>query len=137
MECLGVMEDEKLFLCPRCGTIRHWGQTHVPKLVERCRQFEKNPDVHLPKLGVWHRLGIAESINLLGDRPGDASAKLEEQRQRSLSELAKMPTFACPYCDKKFVFGHGVTETPQHDCGSGPCPGSGEIAIRLNKETPS
>lgn len=69
--------------CPRCGTVSQTFGTderhdYVPKLVERCREFEL---VVMPKLnGVgigdnstvrteWRRIGLAESINPPGKRP--------------------------------------------------------------------
>lgn len=76
MEQLGRVNFEVCFLCPRCGTVKvqylanpNAESVYVPKLVERCRNFET--DSLLPLLAVsgeigklWHRLGIAESINL-------------------------------------------------------------------------
>ena len=61
--------------CPRCGTLRlTTPRGHVndepPKLVARCREFEKQTaDLDPPILGDWRRLGIAESINPPADRP--------------------------------------------------------------------
>jgi hypothetical protein len=50
---------------------------YVPKLVERCRAFAADP--LLPLLAVsgevgklWHRLGIAESLNIPENRSPDA-----------------------------------------------------------------
>jgi Zn-finger nucleic acid-binding protein len=62
------------FLCPRCGTVSRQGgtmpETYVPKLVERCREFEKT---HIPRtsgyMDLWKRDGIAESIHVPGERP--------------------------------------------------------------------
>jgi uncharacterized C2H2 Zn-finger protein len=64
------------FWCPRCGTIRttskdeteQWVNTDdVPKLVERCREIERSAHP-VPLFQMWHRLGIAEAINLPGQR---------------------------------------------------------------------
>lgn len=64
--------------CERCGTVvesmydgKPIGRNaYVPKLVGRCREFEK---IALSSRGVeendvWHRLGIPESINLPENR---------------------------------------------------------------------
>ncbi len=62
--------------CPRCGTLLMASGDHmdifVPKLVKRCREFERI----IPTIIVgpawdseWRGLGIAESINLPGERP--------------------------------------------------------------------
>ena len=87
--------EPRIFQCPRCGTTKkttlvlardgHGGKSvadvsevvFVPKLVERCREFEgwmssqgKDLRRFYPE-GIreeLHRLGIAESINLPGDR---------------------------------------------------------------------
>lgn len=70
--CIGIMSDGfATYWCSRCGSLCYNNDkaVDVPKLVERCRQFESNK--LLPLLAVccevgklWHRLGIAESINL-------------------------------------------------------------------------
>ncbi len=70
------------FWCPRCGTIREEradGETNdeAPKLVERCREFEKqSPAVSPTSDGrrltsgrLWVQLGIHESINTPANRP--------------------------------------------------------------------
>ncbi len=69
------------FWCPRCGSIRMQGGMHpeAPKLVERCREFRaaRHPSFKAevgifgdPVLAAeWVRLGIAEAINVSGDRP--------------------------------------------------------------------
>lgn len=71
--------DTRLFWCERCGTIvgqdvnGEVNYTEVPKLVNRCRQFEMTfPPGNLPSVSYsqeWKRLGIAESINTPKDRP--------------------------------------------------------------------
>ncbi len=59
------------FWCPRCGTIREEvtgaaPDDSVPKLVERCREFE---DLWLPlSPDGWKRLGIAEAIHTPDER---------------------------------------------------------------------
>lgn len=76
-----------LFWCGRCGTVHSEpsgrvdpsgesnvadGYYGVPKLVERCREFQLQMTVGTglgsqyaskPLKELWHRLGIAESIN--------------------------------------------------------------------------
>jgi hypothetical protein len=58
--------------CPRCGTMVMDHDVYIPRLVDRCRQFE---EVILPKNNMtpmaadWRRLGIAESINIPANRP--------------------------------------------------------------------
>jgi hypothetical protein len=57
--------------CPRCGTLNIPGlfePTTVPKLVARCRAFEKCITLE-GELIIWTKLGIRESINVPGDRP--------------------------------------------------------------------
>ena len=66
----------RYFHCPRCGTfvIRDATNTigdtvYVPKLVERCREFERSQlagpewSSTIAAAKVWHSLGIRESIN--------------------------------------------------------------------------
>jgi hypothetical protein len=65
------------FHCPRCGTVvlkipSRPDSVYVPKLVERCRQFEPALDTEEVSNRVarlWHTFGISESINLPEDRP--------------------------------------------------------------------
>lgn len=60
--------------CPKCGTVKvstespNVTYTLTPKLVERCREFEK---VILDDLAIapWIATGIAEAINKPEDRP--------------------------------------------------------------------
>ena len=65
----GGNEDLRLFLCPRCGTVKieDANETepivYVPKLVERCREFERRIGIRPVVEGLWHSLGIRESIN--------------------------------------------------------------------------
>lgn len=61
---------ESVFWCPRCGTL-HPNHEHaeVPKLVERCREFEERR--HLVAAGdfrPWFTLGVAESIRPPAER---------------------------------------------------------------------
>ena len=78
MECLTV----GYFLCPRCGTVRVVGAgvealvtlaVVVPKLVERCREFETTiPSIDAGERDakdVWRAEGIAESIRPPEYRP--------------------------------------------------------------------
>ncbi len=64
----GGPEDELTrFLCPRCGTVKVTepdvpDEIYVPKLVERCREFQATLGPLLNGT-IWCRLGIAESIN--------------------------------------------------------------------------
>lgn len=67
------------YWCPRCGTLRtigKYGGDDVPKLVERCQEFERNlaPAVHPGNdahghMERWESIGIAEAINLPDARP--------------------------------------------------------------------
>ena len=66
MQLFGRLEGSPLYHCPRCGTVKHWGIVSVPKLVDRCRQFG---DALEPLRELCKRLGIAESINVPGERP--------------------------------------------------------------------
>lgn len=70
-------ESQKIYQCPRCGTttISHFTApaeltAYVPKLVERCRQFEFTiTGVCAKHADIWNRLGIMESINPPEKRP--------------------------------------------------------------------
>jgi hypothetical protein len=76
MACLSL--EPKTFWCSRCGTISQPKDNgnptdfHVPKLVERCRQFEDgigrdiNQEAWPGK--IWHKLGISESIRTPEER---------------------------------------------------------------------
>lgn len=72
--------------CPRCGTLTvtrtttdgdgdeeklsHHSNTYVPKLVERCREFERGiPTNVVSEMREWKRIGIAEAINKPEERP--------------------------------------------------------------------
>lgn len=64
--------------CPRCGsmkrrnlhTVEQKTDSHVPKLVARCRAFEAEGwPVNGSCTEAWKRLGISESINLPEARP--------------------------------------------------------------------
>jgi hypothetical protein len=68
-------------LCPMCGTVKieavdpglsggFMDRVCVPKLVERCRELEKELGIREPE-GAWMRLGIHEAINTPGNRPGE------------------------------------------------------------------
>ena len=74
LESLGRSDrGDVFFLCPRCGTVKvdalenHGDKVYVPKLVERCREFERTfPPGNPPSVSYsreWERLGIAEAIN--------------------------------------------------------------------------
>jgi hypothetical protein len=79
MQCLKANDfaSPGIFWCPRCGTI--CGQTDIPqgdrpqapKLVERCREFEKSLVAAgmMTDVQPWRTLGIAESIHPPADRP--------------------------------------------------------------------
>lgn len=59
----------RMFHCPRCGTLVGSpvaGAVHVPALVRRCREFKVYAGATAEPN--WNRLGIAESINLPGNR---------------------------------------------------------------------
>lgn len=76
----GTDDDLPIFWCSRCGTLKIGATaTDVPKLVERCREFEEWMSSQGKDLRRFypegikeelHRLGIAESINKPGDRHG-------------------------------------------------------------------
>lgn len=59
------------FHCPRCGTLRApWlrDAVSVPSLIQRARDFGATLG---PRWGeLWHQLGVAECINLPGQRGG-------------------------------------------------------------------
>ncbi len=58
--------DGCAYWCPRCGTVKVDGASHhVPKLVERCRQFDADT-MSSPE---WRRLGVAEAISRPEERP--------------------------------------------------------------------
>lgn len=55
--------------CPRCGTAKFADDVYVPKLVTRCREFEKSLTGHCAvHMYEWHVLGIDESINVPSGR---------------------------------------------------------------------
>lgn len=100
--------------CERCGTmVARYPNGHenvyVPKLVERCRQFEQaeiralDPLHPAPKL--WHRLGIAESINVPSNRPGAERAEVPTCPACKGSGGGVDPALRCPACK-----GSGVTK---------------------------
>ncbi len=72
------------FLCDRCGTVvriysadpNGYRDVYVPKLVERCREFEMNHlaehTISAKDFRAWTGLGIAESINTPENRKGGA-----------------------------------------------------------------
>ncbi len=68
------------FHCPRCDTVKIIRPGHplgdavyVPKLVERCREFERSfPPGNPPTVSYsdwWKRLGITESIGPVRPQP--------------------------------------------------------------------
>ena len=77
MQSLGGGGDDVWHWCPRCGTlgrrslIGSGGGQEAPRLVESCRQFEK--DVFSDRVfnvgRLWKDAGLAESINKPEDRP--------------------------------------------------------------------
>lgn len=64
--------------CPVCGTLCPLNQqypsakngTAIPKLVERCREFDKMMNSSEFDDDLWRRLGVSESIHLPANRPG-------------------------------------------------------------------
>ncbi len=60
-----------VFWCPRCGTLCHGNDCEAPKLVDRCREFEKIlvGAKAMTDKQPWRTLGIAESIHKPEDRP--------------------------------------------------------------------
>jgi len=82
MSCLGEtvegLSRKAIWWCQRCGSIRIDGFgsfDEAPKLVERCREFEKGREMRDDDnvFSKWHMLGIAESINLPEQRPTEAA----------------------------------------------------------------
>lgn len=80
MTALHQSRKSLTWVCDRCGTIKRnyrgsdFEDIYVPKLVERCREYEKGLlDCGTPSpsyLGEdWQRLGIADAINKPEDRP--------------------------------------------------------------------
>jgi hypothetical protein len=71
-----AQEDMRFFHCEVCGTLfvaieGHDPLVYVPKLVERCREFEQTPfmvNIAGKLWAAWRRLGIAESINTPDNR---------------------------------------------------------------------
>ncbi len=60
--------------CERCGTVSEirsdLRNDYVPKLVDRCRGFERMMAmIAIDPMKEWRVFGIAESINLPGERP--------------------------------------------------------------------
>lgn len=78
MESINDVAVYRIFVCPRCGTVKtevytgdpnNWHvEVYVPKLVERCREFRKVMTDGADACE-WARLGIAESIDLPENRP--------------------------------------------------------------------
>jgi ribosomal protein S27E len=77
LSAISVSHGTQTFLCDRCGTVvvhEPGGEAptvYVPKLVERCREFELRiiPDLFLAAMTAWKNLGIAEAINKPKVRP--------------------------------------------------------------------
>lgn len=63
-----VIQGRNIFHCPRCGTLRMGDAVYVPKLVDRCREFEPLIRPSLVYRTDWHRLGIQECISREGER---------------------------------------------------------------------
>lgn len=77
MQSVGFAEGRHHYWCPRCGTLRStapggFDADEAPKLVGRCREFEKDYVVPCGS-GMtereWIASGIRESINKPEDRP--------------------------------------------------------------------
>lgn len=95
MASINNLAARRVFWCQRCGTLKtetytgtpdDWFvEVEAPKLVERCRRFapslERLPE-HTGVETAWHRLGIAESINLPADLPVTAGEPELEQLRR-------------------------------------------------------
>ena len=56
-----------IFHCPRCGTLKTDSDVYAPKLVGRCRNFGAFLASGTAR-ELWVREGIAESINVPGER---------------------------------------------------------------------
>ncbi len=76
MSQLGISIRMARFWCQRCGTMTIYDTVenrttdiYTPKLIERCREFEKTHVLGSDNVSAWHILGIEESINLPQDRP--------------------------------------------------------------------
>jgi DNA-directed RNA polymerase subunit RPC12/RpoP len=82
MQLLTIGREATFYHCPRCGTIRRVAgdstEDTVPKLVHRCQDFQIQMAVGTglgsqyaskPLVGLWQRLGVAESINVPEARP--------------------------------------------------------------------
>lgn len=50
-----------VFWCPRCGTLKMFGEFERPRLVDRCLQFESNTLVDYTL--EWNAIGIKEAIH--------------------------------------------------------------------------
>jgi hypothetical protein len=85
LEGIGHREFHRFWYCHRCGTLveesrsAHDGpngwvvlSVYAPKLVGRCREFEKFLHVEPGEMAGWQRLGIADSIRLPKDRPKES-----------------------------------------------------------------
>lgn len=80
MQSLGGAEQSgiRLWWCHRCGTLKSARGTHeeteAPKLVKRCREFERLMGDHCTARdyvflkAFWNSLYLAESINVPADR---------------------------------------------------------------------
>jgi predicted nucleic acid-binding Zn-ribbon protein len=90
MHIIFSTDSESVHTCPRCGTTKvhrwdgdqpedeHEPKVYVPKLVERCRELEREymmgadtpiSSEYPPLTKDWTRLGIAEAIRVPEDRP--------------------------------------------------------------------
>ncbi len=69
MQLLFMDRERTIHHCPTCGTIRSelLGDFDiiVPKLVERCREYEKEL-TNGANDWLWKQIGIAESIHAVG-----------------------------------------------------------------------
>jgi hypothetical protein len=73
----GSPPAQRYFWCPRCGTLKRDDPlsgdifNEAPKLVERCREFERTGfgvNIADKIREAWRRLGIAEAINTPASR---------------------------------------------------------------------
>ncbi len=56
-------DGDRVCWCPRCGSLIAHGEHSPPKLVERCREYEKMLRYVPERLPHWKAVGIAEAIN--------------------------------------------------------------------------
>lgn len=79
MQSLTGMRPDRIFWCQRCGTLKmecgSFSESVPPLLIERVRRFRElcngGTGLLYDSAALWHRLGIAESIELPDNRLND------------------------------------------------------------------